>query len=92
MCTGCQQCVNACSLALSGKCGQSESMIRVPIHPEFGTSEPVILAGCLETDCNGECVDFCPLNILKLAGYNENSALLMNEKWSPVPVLSHGDV
>ena len=67
-------------------------MIRVPIHPEFGTSLPMIEADCLIAECDGECVSFCPTNALKLIELEQSIQFIMKEKWMPVTVLLEGDL
>lgn len=87
-CTGCQQCVMACSLLLSGKCGVKESHIEVLRHPEFGFAQPIVSDQCQYTRCSGACVTICSLNVLKLIERSQWSEYILKVEWEPVPVFN----
>ncbi len=86
ICTGCKQCMMACSLLSGGTCGVEDSLIRVLVHPEFGFAQVIVSDQCQYTDCQGGCVSICSLNVLKLAKASEWSRLIQDETWEPVPV------
>lgn len=87
-CTGCQQCVMACSLMHSGQCGDNESFIKVLRHPEFGFAQPIVSDQCQYTKCSGACVKICSLNVLKLVASSQWPKFILDEEWEPVPVFT----
>jgi hypothetical protein len=74
----------ACSLNRSGKCGENGSFIKILSHPEFDYFMPIIKFGCLEADCQAECMEACSPRVLKLADKSLSIKLELNPKWQPV--------
>ena len=91
-CTGCRLCTQACSLILSGVCGEEYSLIIILDNPKFGTSFPTIKEGCLEANCHGECAEVCTPSVLKLANDDSSNKLMISENWRPVPFLPEENV
>ena len=86
-CTGCRICELICSMTKQGEFNPRKSSIQILTNNDFGVYLPVIKTEC---DFCGECVEWCPMQVLQIVGLKE--AALMRAKSRigsfPVPVIS----
>lgn len=87
LCTGCQQCVMACSLSLTGVCGLEGSNIKIATDPVIGLAQVLLSDQCMFTYCGQDCARICSLKVLGVAYESEWEALIQDEQWDPVPGL-----
>lgn len=88
ICTGCQQCVMACSLSLTGLCGVNESHIQIATDPIIGLAQILLSDQCQFTSCHNDCARICSLDVIKVVIECDWEKFVYDNVWDPVPGIS----